>query len=409
MSCQGDTGTKRKLLKCFLSSLVVAFVVCVTPWAILTSESSDNLVSKVYLDRMQEDYFSKVLMVNTQPKEKSREDYVLNLRFGYETWTDGQPLLTGPVQFQPDRKSPTQIQEFMSRISLTSTPFDTDGLSPYLKTTQQVIEEARRVHFNIFKDLLQGKKYAMLFTVASHENKGDSAITVAEFQFLENMKVEMLFYLDADQNEERNYMYARDLARKIPKEEMIILLHGGGNIFGYPKADKRRESVLRIFTDYDVLLFSQSIYMRGTKSHFQFAHNLYCCNTKLTILLRDRLSLHMGRRLFNNGTRLILVPDMVFQLGSITRFVPPIYDVIWQKRGGSEGPRYAMQPQTVFPSNVSLLVWDWGRFKSLPGGSPLQQAINILENGLGILQKGLNLHESLAVSSISQLDHDLRC
>ena len=389
---QAGNRAKGKLLTYLLASLVLVYTVSAFPWKIPTAQSSDKSDSILRTVSAQTDVFAKVLLANTSRKENSATDYLRNLRFGYETWTDGQPLLTGPVQFQPERKSATQIQEFMSRSNLISTPFDTDGLSPYLETTQLVIDEAKRIHFNIFTDLFKGKKYAMLFEVASHENKGDSAITVSEFQLLENMNIELLFYLDAKQCKEENYLYARDIASKIPKEELVILLHGGGNIFGYAFADQCRERSLRIFSDYQIILLSQSIFMRSSKSHFDFALKLYCCNPRLTILLRDRLSLQIAQRLFNNGTRLLLVPDMVFQLGHISRFTPPFYDVIWQRRTDREGPGYAMKSLLMFAPNVSLWIWDWGSLKSMHGDSPLQRAINILQNGLGILQKGESLH-----------------
>ena len=119
------------------------------------------------------DYVSKVLLSNSPPKPKSNTNYVSNLRFGHEKWRDGKLLLTEPVQFQPERKSAYEVQEFLSRDSLITTPLDTDGLSPYLTTSQQVIKEAKRVHFNLFKqiDLFKGKKYAMLFELEVHENK----------------------------------------------------------------------------------------------------------------------------------------------------------------------------------------------------------------------------------------------
>ena len=223
------------------------------------------------------------------------------------------------MRFQPELKSSASITEFLTRMNLISTPFDTDSLSPYLTSTVEVIQEAKRVHFNLFKDLFHGKKYAVLFELASHENKGDSALSAAEIQFIESMNLELLFYVDVRECGEVHYKHALSLAANHSVDEVVILLHGGGNIFGYHEVDVCRERALRLFKAYQVIIFPQSIYMRGIKSHFQFAHKLYCCNSNLTLVLRDRLSLAIARRMFTNGTRLLLAPDMAFQLGPIGR------------------------------------------------------------------------------------------
>ena len=358
------------------------------------AESDANVVAGGLLSntslipKTDSDYVSKVLLSNSPPKPKSNTNYVSNLRFGHEKWRDGKLLLTEPVQFQPERKSAYEVQEFLSRESLITTPLDTDGLSPYLTTSQQVIKEAKRVHFNLFKDLFKGKKYAMLFELEVHENKGDAALGVAEFVLLENMNIELVLYMDIGHCGEKHFERPQLIASKYPKQEIIILLHGGGNIFGYGSADVCRGKVFRHFPDYQFIMLPQSIYMRATRDHFNFAHRLYCCNPRLTMLMRDRLSLQIARRLFDNGTQFLLAPDSAFQLGYVNRFAPPYYDVSWQKREDSEGPRYEQTPQSLFPANVSVWVWDWLKMQSLSSKIPLHKAVNIMENGLGILQKG---------------------
>ena len=95
-------------------------------------------------------YVSKVLNSGAKPKGNS-SDYLSNLLFGHQNWTDNKPLLDSPVRFQPDQKSSSEVKEFLSVQDLSSTPFDTDGLSPYLHTSPEVIEEAKRVQFNLFQ------------------------------------------------------------------------------------------------------------------------------------------------------------------------------------------------------------------------------------------------------------------
>lgn len=347
-------------------------------------------LSKFQLDLLggRQEFESKVLRSRPQPKGKSEKDYAGNLRHGHVNWTDGKPLIADHIHFQPERKSLWQIQEFLARENLLATPFDTDGLSPYLTTGQQVTEEAKRIHTLLFRDLYRGKKYALLLQLAAHENKGDSALSVGEMVLLQRMGIELLFYISTTKCTDRNYNTAMEIAQRYPKDQVVIMLHGGGNIFGYPTEDMCRVKAFKAFRDYPFIFFPQSIYMRATKAHFDFTRKLYCCNRNLTILLRDRLSLRIAQRLFDNGTRLLLAPDMAFENGCVRRYALPYYDVIWQKRTDTEGPRYRESPASLFPANVTVYVWDWLKMPSIPSNNSLMKAVNVMQNGLGILQKG---------------------
>ncbi|XP_060556210.1 uncharacterized protein LOC132716893 [Ruditapes philippinarum] len=84
------------------------------------------------------------------------------------------------------------INDFFSK-DLTNNPEETYKLSPLLTKRSDVIDEAQRIHMNIFKSLLSGYKYVMLFDYAPSENKGDSAITVGEMLLLKKLKLEIVF------------------------------------------------------------------------------------------------------------------------------------------------------------------------------------------------------------------------
>ena len=337
-------------------------------------------------DQSEAEFVSKVMESNPKHPGKSSTDYALNLRFGYENWTDGKPLIKDPIPFQPDRKSLPQIREFLSRKKLIETPFDTDGLSPYLTTTEDVITEAKRVHFNLFRDVFKGKKYAILFELASFENKGDAALSVAEIVLLENLGIKLLFYVNLKKCHGRSVQHALKIAGKYPREEVVVLMHGGGNIIAHSNVDHCRERSLRLSTRYQQVFLSNSIWMRETRNQWDFSVRLYCCNPNLTIFLRDRLSLYIAQRIFNNGTRLVLAPDMAFHIGHVSRYSPPYYDIIWQKRTDHENALFDKVPE--FPANVSVFVWDWIKMPSIHSDNSVRMAVNVMQNGLGILQKG---------------------
>lgn len=167
---------------------------------------------------------------------------------------------------------------------------------------------------------------------------------------------------------------------------MVALFHGGGNIIAHSNIDRCRKSSLRLSRGYQQVYFANSIWMRDTLSLFQFSRRLYCCNPNLTILFRDRLSLYIAQRIFNNGTRLVLAPDMAFQIGYVGRFAAPYYDIIWQKRVDHENAMIAKVP--AFPPNVRVWVWDWMNMSSIASNSSLRKAVNVMHNGFGILQRG---------------------
>ena len=422
--CPASTPTSKRikgtLFYRILVPLVFVFIICVMPERMMTTELSRLSQGQSFrLGLLQErdkresyrfeslrrpidrgkgyqfqsslvagetELVSKVLDSNPKHQGKSDTDYALNLRFGYENWTDGQPLIKDPIPFQPDRKSLSQIREFLSRKSLMSTPFDTDGLSPYLTTAEEVIEEAKRVHFNLFRDLFKGKKYAVLFELASFENKGDAALSVAEIVLLENLGIKLLFYVNLKKCYGDAVKHALKIAGKYPRDEVVVFFHGGGNIIAHSHVDHCRERSLKLSRGYKQVILANSLWMREPRDMWDFSRRLYCCNSNLTILLRDRLSLYMAQRVFRNGTRLLLAPDMAFHNGRVARYAPTYYDVIWQKRTDRENALFDEVP--AFPPNVSVFVWDWLRMPSIPSNDSLRMAVNVLQNGLGILQKG---------------------
>ncbi|KAK7091501.1 uncharacterized protein [Littorina saxatilis] len=395
---------RESLLGRLLVLLIFVFVVCLTSEQplVMTTMSRFQLIQKP--KELQEapllrnnpegfkstlgrtEFVSPVLWSDPKFPNKSETNYAQNLRFGHVNWTDGKPLIAGRIVYQPDRKAAEEVEEFVSRDNLLTTPFDTDGLSPYLTTTQEVITETKRLHDKLFSELFRGKKYAVVFDLASHENKGDAAITIGELILLENMGIEILFFVNVGACNDKNFQHALKLAQQHSMDEVVVLMHGGGNIFGYASADWCRDKALKLFPGYKTVLFSQSIYMYANQNHFNFAWKNYCCNPNLTLLMRDRLSLHIARRLFANGTHIVLTPDMAIQLGHLTRFAPPYYDVIWQRRGDGENPLLGKVPK--LPGNVTMWKWDWLGMSSLKAEGTVKRAMHIMHNGLAILQQG---------------------
>ena len=315
------------------------------------------------------------------------DDYAGQLRHGLVTWRDGQPLLKAPVTFQPLEKDDQKVETFL-RQNLTDIPWSTDQLSPYLTTSRQVVQEATRVHLNLLSGLVGKKTHAILIGAASFENKGDPAITVGQLRVLEKLGLELVFYINEVRCTDENYRRAVSAARPHSREDLVIFMQGGGNIIGYPGVNFCREKAFGYFPGYQVILLSQSVMMMGSRDLVDRMVSIYCCRPQLTIFLRDRLSLSIASRLFTNGTRLILAPDMAFGVGEVRRFSPPFYDVLWLKRTDGERLRYDALP--AFPPGVTVHVADWWHsgWDTPQGSTTVETAHHVLMNGLLFLQRG---------------------
>ncbi|ESO99661.1 hypothetical protein LOTGIDRAFT_173603 [Lottia gigantea] len=228
-----------------------------------------------------------------------------------------------------------RLKRFL-RKKLIKTPDDTDILSPHLKTSTEVTREAQRVHFNLFKDLLRCFRYPMLFDVAVFENKGDPAISSGEIYLLRRLGIDLIYYCSFNYCRDKNRHYAKDMSAIYSNKELVILVHGGGNIVGYALND----------------------------AHFEHCKQFYCCNKNLTLVLRDRQSLSMAQTYFNNGTNLIMAPDMAFQIGRVKRYMSPMDDILWLRRNNIETSTYKI-PR--IPEGVSVKVKDWWGFPTPKG------------------------------------------
>ena len=106
-----------------------------------------------------------------------------------------------------------------------------DKLSPLLTTNEEVIDEARRIHTVMFKALIGRFKYAMLFGFAAFENKGDSAISVGELNIIQKLGIQLIFYSKMGRFVEDGMLdKAKNISVKYNIDDVVILLHGGGNL-----------------------------------------------------------------------------------------------------------------------------------------------------------------------------------
>ena len=278
------------------------------------------------------------------------------------------------------------IDEFL-HDDLISNPNRSSFLSSKLKTRDEIVKEAQRLHFDIMGGVLKKYKYSMLFDIAMFENKGDPCITVGEMYFLSRIKLKMLYYCSTSTCNGDTFKMAAQQARNYSPEELVILVHGGGNIVGYSFSDFHRFAIFKQFQGFQIFVFPQSVYIPNfNSSHFDRCKKEYCCNENVTFVMRDHLSYSYAQKYFNGTSKFILAPDIAFQIGPVPRFLSPVFDIMWIKRGDDETPGYKHIPTA--PPGIRVHVSDWWAWATPKAPSGLEKAYYICSNGFFYLQRG---------------------
>ncbi|XP_005101536.2 pyruvyl transferase 1 [Aplysia californica] len=292
-----------------------------------------------------------------------------------------EPDLTGYLQ--PYRE---EIQAFLQE-PLVNNPERAVFLSQLLKTPGEIIRESQRLHFNIIGDVLKKYKAAMLFDIADFENKGDPCITVGEILFLARINLPVVYYCSSLSCTDENMRKARKLAANYSPDELVVLFHGGGNLVGYRFNDFFRFKTMDLFAGYHFLLFPQSIFYNNAQDeHVKLCEREYCCNENLTLVLRDLQTYSFAKEHFKGKTKLLLAPDIAFQIGNVNRFQSPVFDVMWIKRIDYEAPNYGSIPE--HPSDVRFHVSDWWSWKTNDAPTSLEKAFYVSVEGFNFLSRG---------------------
>ncbi|XP_050391986.2 uncharacterized protein LOC126810774 [Patella vulgata] len=260
-----------------------------------------------------------------------------------------------------------------------------DSYSPYLTTRDEIIEEAQRIHHELFTELLKPYKNVMLLDIALHENKGDPAITIGEMILVQKLNKTLVYYCDKQMCERNNFVQASSIVKKYTRQNLVILLHGGGNLVGWVIHDHLREKIFNVFRGFNFILFPQSIFMSGGENHLRYCENLYKGESNLTMILRDRHSLALAQTHFTGQPKLIMAPDMAFQIGPVRRFLKPFYDILWIHRTDREKLEDELPK---LPTDMTIRIDDWVFWPTPHSNMNMENAYLIVNNGLIFLQRG---------------------
>ncbi|XP_067681311.1 uncharacterized protein [Haliotis asinina] len=317
-----------------------------------------------------------------------REPYE-KLTINTSQWTSVLNRLDSITHVRPSLPPSPNASRVYYKWNLVDHPNQTDFCLPFITTSGDLITEMQRVQVNILQTLIGKYKYAFLFDINAFENKGDPAITVGEVHLLRRLGIQLVYYCNTFVCEESGILdKALSLSKHYSRENTIVLLHGGGNLIGYLQNDVLRDQILsRFYEHFNVLMFPQSIWLKGGRlpaHRMVYVKEMYGKYPNITFLLRDRKSFAIGRELFPRQ-KLFLVPDIAFQIGSISRSMSPIYDILWLKRSDDETPNYTV-PSLI--GNYTVHVADWTTFISPEGETSMENAFLQTSTGVMFLQRG---------------------
>ncbi|KAI8787247.1 pyruvyl transferase 1 [Biomphalaria glabrata] len=279
-----------------------------------------------------------------------------------------------------------KLAEFLT-WRLVDHPYETDMRAKNLTTHAEIIQESRRVLINLLTDLIGPIQNVMLLEIATYSNKGDPAIAAGEVMLLREMNKTIVYYCETHScNKKKNMLLEKSISDNFTKDNLVILMQGGGNVIGYQSIDQIRSLIMDRYPEHRKILLSQSIWLnKNSNNSLISARIIYSNRTNLTMFLRDRQSLEIAKHSFQ-GVKLILAPDMAFGLGALPRQMPPMYDIIWLRRKDQESAKYAM-PKV--PNNVSIHISDWlNEWSSNVGTRDMETSFLIAFSGIHFLQRG---------------------
>lgn len=167
-----------------------------------------------------------------------------------------------------------------------------------------------RLDFGAYLRFPLGKKMFVLGT-PGHTNIGDSAIVVAELEFLKKHLPGKRAVKELSVNEHKQY---RESVENAVSDGCAVCWHGGGNMGNqWPDEENFRRDVLAKLPDSPLLIFPQTLYYTPTEEgKREAAASVACYNGRkhLTLVAREQLSYAEMRRLYPD-TEILLTPDIV--------------------------------------------------------------------------------------------------
>ena len=212
------------------------------------------------------------------------------------------------------------------------------------------VREAQKIQLQIYKELIGHYRKAILVGLADHDNLGDSAISVGEFEALDKLGIEIIYACSVFECGE--FEEAKEVVNNV-SELVVVLASGGGNFCIWKSGCALREKLIQAFPDREVLVFPQSVNF-DNKQQMETHADVMNMDPNVTYLFCDHQSYDI---VVNSGVfrynKAVLCPDAAMQIGMIQPTTIPSHDVVWLKRKDKES-LYSELP--TFPRNPTLSI-----------------------------------------------------
>ena len=116
------------------------------------------------------------------------------------------------------------VPEHVTR-RLVDQPNNTDSTMKSKLNASSAVQEAQKIQLQIYKELIAQYKKAILVGLSDHENLGDAAITVGEFEALNKLGIDVVYYCTMYNC---NFEMTKEIIRRA-KQPVVVLASGGGN------------------------------------------------------------------------------------------------------------------------------------------------------------------------------------
>lgn len=240
-------------------------------------------------------------------------------------------------------------QRFLRDERVYERPSEANRLSNRLTTVDGVVQEARRLHDQLFEHLLGGYRRAVLVNVFLWFNKGDHLITIGQRKILERRGVDIVYAC--------YYSGGGCDFSTVPRDADVVVLVQGAGYIGHPAHEYMLDLTVRSFPRNRVVMLPISV-CHPTPPCVdidQFAL-IAARHDDFHIVLRDLYSLEVAKQYFAAGVKLYLAPDSAWAVGRMQLDIVPVYDIIWLKRDDWESQGDPMPPM---PQHLRTLQTDW--------------------------------------------------
>lgn len=157
------------------------------------------------------------------------------------------------------------------------------------------------------------KKCAYFFGIPTHSNIGDSAIVVAEKEFLRNCGYDEIVEITSSE-----YVYNRKCIKRLIPKHASVFLPGGGNMGSlWPLEEERRYQIIEDFRNCSITVFPQTIFYGDSDKDIELKNKtakLYNSVKQLTLVAREEDSYDIMKHIYPK-CRVLLSPDIVLSMG----------------------------------------------------------------------------------------------